>query len=47
MKDANKLTPLLRSDDLIQNEKARFSRMISQFREQTFSPVKTEVPINS
>jgi len=31
MKDANKLIPLLRNDDLIQVEKAPFIKTISQF----------------
>jgi hypothetical protein len=40
MKDANKLTPLLRSDDLIQVEKARFIKTISRFGNRLEAQVK-------
>lgn len=42
MKDANKLTPLLRSDDLIQVEKARFRKMIVNLGRDVLSKKKRE-----
>ena len=40
MKDANKLIPLLRNDDLIQVEKAPFIKTISQFGHRLEAQVK-------